>query len=207
MTSKEPTGRAETSAFQSEPYKSSLITLPNLICIARLLGTLVLIGLALAGWRGWFLALFLFLGLTDLIDGTLARWLGQRSDFGARLDTLADITLISVLIFGVSILCWRQLQFEWAWILMGVSSYLLAVAAGVWKYNRVPSYHTLGAKLGYGLTLLAGVSLLMGWSVWPVRIAAVAVAIANLESIAITCVLNESKADILTLFHAWRNRD
>ena len=37
----------------------------------------------------WFYIFYLFCGLTDMIDGTIARKNGAVSNFGARLDTVA----------------------------------------------------------------------------------------------------------------------
>ena len=39
----------------------------------------------------WFYLLYLFCGLTDMIDGAIARKTGAVSKFGARLDTVADL--------------------------------------------------------------------------------------------------------------------
>jgi CDP-diacylglycerol--glycerol-3-phosphate 3-phosphatidyltransferase len=72
--------------------------LPNLLTALRLLALpfLVWAVLADAGWIA--LALFLGAGLTDILDGWLARRLGQCSAFGAMFDLLADrlLTLASL---------------------------------------------------------------------------------------------------------------
>jgi len=44
----------------------------------------------------WFPMLYLFCGLTDMIDGTIARKTGAVSEFGARLDTVSDFVFLSV---------------------------------------------------------------------------------------------------------------
>ena len=43
-----------------------------------------------------FYVLYLFCGLTDMIDGTIARKTGSVSKFGARLDTVADFVFMFV---------------------------------------------------------------------------------------------------------------
>jgi cardiolipin synthase (CMP-forming) len=203
MTSGKPLTEERLTDRLAEPRKDSIYTLPNLICFLRLFGALVLVGFALRGWANWFVAWFLFLSLTDLVDGPLARWLHQRSDFGARLDSFADLVLIAVFIFGASILCWERWQPEWIWVVVAGASYALATGVGIWKFRRVPSYHTLAAKATYGIALIAGLSLLINGPVWPLRFAALAVILVNLESTAITVVLKEWRADVLTLRHAW----
>lgn len=188
---------------RDENYKDSIVTIPNVICFARLIGSFVLFAFAVAGWRVPFIGLFVALSLSDWIDGKLARWLNQRSDFGARIDSFADAALYAGLLGGGLLLSWQTLRHQLIWIAVGISSYALTTGAGIWKYGRVPSYHTYGAKVTQWLALIAGGFVILEWSVWPMQIAMIAVALTNLEAIAITCVLKEWRADVLTLFHVW----
>ena len=38
-----------------------------------------------------FLGMFILIGVTDKLDGTIARYLNQTSHLGAKLDTMADM--------------------------------------------------------------------------------------------------------------------
>ncbi|SFK43201.1 CDP-alcohol phosphatidyltransferase family protein [Caulobacter sp. UNC279MFTsu5.1] len=70
----------------------------NLVTLVRIL-LLPVLGAAILTGHGWTaLALFLAAGATDILDGQLARRLGQTSAFGAMLDLLADrlLTLVSL---------------------------------------------------------------------------------------------------------------
>ena len=184
-------------------YKDSIITVPNAICFVRMIGSFVLFAFALADWRYPFVGLFLALSLSDWVDGKLARWLHQRSDFGARLDSAADAILYAALTGGALLLSWETLQHELVWILVAIGSYLMTTIAGLWKYGRVPSYHTYGAKTCQWMALIAGICVVLNWSVWPFRITTVAVLITNIEATAITFLLPQWRADVLTIFHAW----
>lgn len=199
---------SETRLNAPEPcddeFRKSIVTVPNVICLARLFGSFGLWALAFAGLRYWFVSLFLVLSLSDWIDGKLARWLHQRSDLGARLDSAADAILNATLIAGAMILSWEMVWPEWIWLEVGISSYLVTTGAGLWKYGRIPSYHTYGAKVTQWIAAIAGVSLVLEWSVWPLRIAAIAVTLTNIEATAITCLLKEWRADVLSLFHVWK---
>ncbi|MFT4253804.1 MAG: CDP-alcohol phosphatidyltransferase family protein [Caulobacter sp.] len=72
--------------------------LPNLLTALRILALpfLAWAVLADAGWTA--LALFLAAGLTDVLDGWIARRFGLTSAFGAMFDLLADrlLTLVSL---------------------------------------------------------------------------------------------------------------
>ena len=43
-----------------------------------------------------FYALYIAAGVSDMVDGTVARKTGTVSDFGLKLDTAADIVLVAV---------------------------------------------------------------------------------------------------------------
>jgi cardiolipin synthase (CMP-forming) len=70
------------------------MTIPNLITIARLV-TVPLIVLMI-GQEAWGLAFLLFVaaGISDGVDGFIARRFNMRSEFGAYLDALADKALL-----------------------------------------------------------------------------------------------------------------
>jgi len=84
--------------------------------------------------------------------------------------------------------------------------YAITAGYGLWKYGRVPSYHTQFAKWGNWLVLAGAIALLLHWSLWPLRIAAVGGTLTNLETIAITYVLPTWNADVLSLREAQRIR-
>jgi cardiolipin synthase len=50
--------------------------------------------LLLYGYRGWALVTFFAAGITDLFDGLIARWSGQKTTLGAWLDPMADKLLL-----------------------------------------------------------------------------------------------------------------
>ena len=70
------------------------MTIPNFISIARLLCVPAIVWALIAG--EWLLAFSLFVvsGLSDAVDGFIARRFDQRSELGAYLDPLADKLLI-----------------------------------------------------------------------------------------------------------------
>jgi cardiolipin synthase (CMP-forming) len=74
------------------PY---LVTnLPNLITIARILMVPIVVWAITAGEMRAAFLVFLLAGLSDAVDGFLAKRLGMASNLGAHLDPLADKVLI-----------------------------------------------------------------------------------------------------------------
>ena len=54
----------------------------------------VFVLLLVYGFLGWSLVVFLVAGITDALDGLIARWTGQRTSLGAWLDPMADKLLL-----------------------------------------------------------------------------------------------------------------
>ena len=66
----------------------------NLITITRILCSITL--LFCAALSPWFYALYITAGVSDMVDGWVARKTNTVSDFGSKLDTVADIIFVAV---------------------------------------------------------------------------------------------------------------
>ena len=188
------------------PYKDRYLTIPNVICVARFIGSLGILWFAFIGNATVFVIGFVVLSLSDWVDGKLARWLNQRSEFGARLDSASDATLYGCLAIGSLMLKWKQLQPEVVWLTVPLVSYAVTTGYGLWKYGRIPSYHTYGAKYSQWLVLGGASAMLLDWSMWPMRVASMAVTLTNIEATAISFVLPTWRVDVLTLLHVLPKR-
>jgi CDP-diacylglycerol--glycerol-3-phosphate 3-phosphatidyltransferase len=71
------------------------MSVPNILTASRIVLTALLFVPAFRGWRILFAAGFAIAFITDLLDGYLARKLGQTSYFGMRFDSIADYFLIA----------------------------------------------------------------------------------------------------------------
>ena len=196
----------ESSHFPGQQVSDRVSTVPNFICAVRLVGSFVLVPIALHNRTELFLWLFVFLAMTDWVDGKLAILLNQRTTLGARLDSWADTALYAALIFGLIIMYKATLQAELVWIGTAVVSYVISTVAGFWKYRRWPSYHTRAAKTSWLLTGIAVIALFLDWAIWPLRVAATAVTITNIEALAITIISPKWRADVTSIFHVIRDR-
>ncbi|XP_056624470.1 cardiolipin synthase (CMP-forming) [Triplophysa dalaica] len=84
--------------FQFKELYENPWTIPNYLCVARILLSPVLGYLIVEQYFHVSLGLFVLAGATDLMDGYIARnWPNQKSALGSALDPLADKILISVL--------------------------------------------------------------------------------------------------------------
>ena len=70
------------------------MTPANQLTLLRVVLIPAFVILVIYGYLGWALVVFGIAGLTDALDGLLARWSGQRTSLGAWLDPMADKLLL-----------------------------------------------------------------------------------------------------------------
>jgi len=83
----------ETQVGQTGP-QNALLTLPNVITFGRLCAVPLAVWLVLRGSLAGAFYLFVAAGLSDAVDGWLARRFGGVSTVGALLDPIADKSLL-----------------------------------------------------------------------------------------------------------------
>ena len=82
----------------------TLSVLPNLLTLARMAAVLPLVWLLLAEAYGWALVIAVFAGISDFLDGWLARRFGWQSEFGNLADPLADKLLVAAVLVTFAVL-------------------------------------------------------------------------------------------------------
>jgi cardiolipin synthase len=133
-------------------------TLPNLLSMARLAGVPVFLWLVLGPEAdGWALALLMVSGVTDYLDGWLARRLRQVSRLGQMLDPVADRLYILAVVVGLAL---REVIPWWVALILPLRDALLWLLVPFLRtrgYSALP-VHFLGkaatAALLYAFPLL-----------------------------------------------------
>lgn len=179
---------------------------PNIITATRLVLMPGVLALAVAGERMWFAVVLGVALLTDVFDGLVARWLDAYSDFGRKLDSVADYVTLCVGLSGIVLLWPEVVRREWPWIAAGMGMFAAVLVFGFWKLGRAPCYHTWGAKLGAVVCAVSLVPLLAGWAAWPFHAAIVLQVLVGAEAIAITLVLPRHVGTMQSVWHAWKAR-
>jgi cardiolipin synthase len=81
-----------------------IITIPNLLSFARLIGVPLFLWLVLVPQADvWAFVVLVVAGISDWVDGFLARALNQRSNLGILLDPLADRLYIAATLIGLAL--------------------------------------------------------------------------------------------------------
>jgi phosphatidylglycerophosphate synthase len=178
----------------------SLWTLPNLLTSFRFFAAPGLLAFAWRGHEHAFMGLLVLVFLSDVLDGLAARLTGQVTEFGATLDSFADL-LTYMTIAVCSFWLWPELVMrELLYVVLIVGSCIAPPAVGIVKFGRLTSYHTWLVKLAavsVGLSLFV---LFLYGPVWPLQIAAFVSLIAALEEITITLLLSDPKSNVRSLW-------
>ena len=114
--------------------------LANIVTISRIVGSICL--LCCPMFSLGFYSVYLFCGFTDTIDGIIARKLKIISEFGARLDSTADIVFVAVCF--VKILPLIHLS-VWIWLWIAIIS-TIKIGNILWVFirsKRLVSIHTI----------------------------------------------------------------
>ncbi len=188
-------------------FRQEIFGIPNLVSATRILIAPVLIVLAFRQMEAWFLGALIFSGLTDVLDGFLARKLNQITALGAHLDSWGDFVIYSTMAACAWIL-WPELTdevlFHYALILF---SFLLPAWVGLVKFGKLTGYHTWSVKIAVLATFAGYVALYAGIAQWPFVLASWLCVIAGAEEILITVVLRSERTDVRSLWVAWQQRD
>jgi cardiolipin synthase (CMP-forming) len=152
------------------------INIPNMLTIARILMTPLLVILLLKQLFGPALLVFVLAGISDALDGLIARYCNQRTELGAYLDPVADKLLLTASFISLGIL---NLIPGWVvvivitrdvLILLGIAIYSLTGIAFRIAPSMVSKCTTAAQLATIGLVLLGvqmgGLSLYLSYFFW-----------------------------------------
>jgi len=118
--------------------------IPNMISLCRIVLSLSLLFIDFRSIL--FILVYLICGLTDPLDGTIARRTGSETPFGARLDSIADLFMCCIIIITMM----KQNQINML-IFIGI---LIVFVLKIWdavfskiKFGKISSIHTVSNKL------------------------------------------------------------
>jgi cardiolipin synthase (CMP-forming) len=180
-------------------------TLPNLLTEFRFVASPILLWLAWHGHGIMFMLVLALVFLSDLLDGFAARLTGQTSQFGAMLDTWADVVTYLTLAFG----CWWLwpdiVERELLYVILAVASCLLPGIVAIIKFKGLTSYHTWGVKIAAASMGSSLYILFLNGPVWPFRVAAVICILAAIEEIMITFLLPKPESNLRSVWHVLKS--
>ena len=128
--------------------------IPNILTIFRILTSLLIVMVS----DKYFFPLYFFVGVTDILDGWIARKMNWTSRFGTLLDSLADLLFFIVVVLKIiltiklpAFLLWGALVI----VLIRCITYLI----GCFRFHQFASLHTYLNKLTGLLLFLSPIVL------------------------------------------------
>jgi cardiolipin synthase (CMP-forming) len=101
--------------------------LPNQLTLLRMIFLPLIVLSLLGGHNGWALGLFVAAGVSDTLDGQLARRLHQQTTLGQYLDPVADKMLLSTMFLALSVL--HRIPWKYTVLVFGRDFSILVVSA------------------------------------------------------------------------------
>ena len=116
----------------------------NLITIIRILCSVAL--LFCPAFSGAFYTLYITAGLTDIVDGWVARRTNTVSEFGAKLDTIADVIFVVVCL--VKLLPIMDIP-VWLYVWIGIIALIkvINIVSGYVVQKRFVAIHSMMNKV------------------------------------------------------------
>jgi cardiolipin synthase len=157
---------------------SRIITLPNLLTMFRMVLIPVFVSLLFYQKFGWGLMVFMLAGVTDGLDGLLARRFDQKSQLGTILDPIADKLLLvtSFIVLSMPSISPQPLPRHFPvpfWVTAAVISRDIFIITGAAAINIVTGFKGFRpswlGKLNTAIQILAIAAILVAASVPSVR--------------------------------------
>ena len=166
----------DESSHASHPVSDRVLTSPNVLSMLRLVCVPVFLWLILTYQDNWALVVLMLSGVSDYLDGKIARRYNLVTRVGQLLDPLADRLYILSTLLG---LAWREIIPWWLVVILvsrEVFGTALVMIVRHYGYRALP-VHFIGKAatfdllfafplilLGQGDSMLAAFALPCGWA-------------------------------------------
>ena len=185
----------------------SILTIPNLLSFYRILSFPVIFYFAWTNRESIYFILLIISLITDVLDGFIARRFNMQSEFGARLDSFADIGMYIVAIVGVICFKSQDITPYTVSLYLFVSLLILPEVISFIKFRTFPSLHLYSAKIA-GCFMGAFFFTLFIFGFYPLfyYLMLMTGILSFLEEIVVMLVIPEMKSDVKGLYWLWRSK-
>ena len=136
------------SPEKSTPQKEKIWNLPNAISMYRLLSFPFLLYLVFTGNESFFATLLCINLVSDAVDGIIARTFKLQTEFGARLDSLADWGTYILAFVGIYNFKMPDHGNDFWLLYPFIGLIVFYNLLSFFKFRRMPSLHLYSTKMG-----------------------------------------------------------
>jgi phosphatidylglycerophosphate synthase len=188
------------------PHGRVVSALPNMVSLSRFVMAPLMVVAAMMGSGFGFTALYAACLFTDAADGFLARMLHAESKLGSTLDSRGDLAVALALPIGAFQLWPVMMRGIIPYVVAALCAYLAPTVVGVFRYGRLASFHTWGAKT---MAVVAGLALLMMFitqnTLW-FRLCVPLLILESAEELIMIAILPKWHPNVPSLWHALKLR-
>jgi cardiolipin synthase len=185
----------------------SLFSIPNLLSFYRIITFPAVLYFALIGHERIYFILLLIDLITDILDGFIARKFNLQTEFGARLDALADIGMYILAFSGVVIFKAEEFEPYLFSLLLFFSVFVIPKIISWRRFRRLPSLHLFSSKIGGYLQGFFFLYLfIFGFSPVFYYIMIICGILSFLEQIIIVLIVSEMKSNMKGLYWILNNK-
>ncbi|MDO5294567.1 MAG: CDP-alcohol phosphatidyltransferase family protein [bacterium] len=180
--------------------------IPNIITSSRIVVALYLSCLTPFSWP--FFLCYTYCGVSDMVDGTIARMMQAQSRMGAVLDSISDCVFFIVVLAKVFPVI-RPAIPTWSLAVIAIIAAvkIAAYIVGSIRFHRLAMLHTVLNKLS-GAALFASVYILNKWSLDSIMmILCILTGITAIEEFLCQLILKEYNPDIPTILRVREGKE
>ncbi len=190
-----------TETHVQKPFSKQQI--PNVITSFRIFGTLLMLGCDALSPA--FLIVYSLCGLSDVLDGIAARKLKAMSEFGAKLDSAADLLFYTVMAIKIWPLLVKYMPVGAWYLLWSVVALRLIMYIGYGiKYRKLSSLHTYLNKLTGLFTFLIPYVIQSAMFSWYSFLGCSVAALATVEELLIHLFKKDEHSNVKSLYECYK---
>jgi cardiolipin synthase (CMP-forming) len=147
--------------------KEKLLTIPNVLSGYRIVAFPVIMWTIYTGEKHFFITLLLINLITDILDGLIARTFKLETEFGAKLDSFADLGSYILAFTGMIVLENTFVSQHIAVFLIMMSLYASTQITSLIRFKRTTCLHLYSSKAtGYAQGIFMFTYFFIGYNSW-----------------------------------------
>lgn len=182
-----------------------LKTVPNLLSVLRLLLVAVLWVPAFLNLPRYVGAGLLIAGMTDALDGFIARKTGTVTEYGSKLDSIADTSVVISAVFWIVLLRPEIFLDHRVLVTLWIVAEALSIIVGWIKFRRIANLHLYSAKAagvaGYIFVVLA---FMFGYNEILFYIAFVVLTVSSVEALVLQLFCSRVDEHMKSIIYVYR---
>ena len=179
----------------------NILNVPNALSFYRLIMFPVILVLAILGKEQWFVVLISISLISDVLDGSIARYFNLQTKFGAALDNTADVGTYILAVYGLFRFRWEPVE-PHAWLLyLFFAVFVISYIVAFLRFQKMPGLHLYSAvTAGYLQGIFFFVLFVWGFYEWFYFIAVGWGVIAYTEKIFVLLHLDDIRPGVKGLY-------